>query len=80
MPNGERPPSNEAGSVKSLRNEAFFDDGLCGILAYRTIGPTISASSMAGNFADCRGSLNDGNLESGSVSAKDCRVGSSPLA
>jgi hypothetical protein len=68
MLNAER-PSRDAGSV-NIRKKLGRRDGLPWILAYWTIGPTISESSILGNLDGCWGSFNDGILGKGAVSAK----------
>lgn len=50
-------------------------DGWRWILAYWTIGPTISESSILGNLADCWASFNDGILGKGAVSANGWYTG-----
>jgi len=45
-------PSSDAGSVNN-RKKFGRRDGWRWILAYWTIGPTISESSILGNLADC---------------------------
>ncbi|KAI7515021.1 hypothetical protein KC347_g120 [Hortaea werneckii] len=79
IPNGPRPPNKELGSVNNL-SIAGFEDGRLWILAYCTIGPTISPSAMAGNLLGCCGSFKEGNFETRWVSAKGLRGRSVMLA
>ena len=66
---GERPPSSEMGSVKSL-SSIGLRVGRRWILAYCTIGPTMSESAIAGNLSGSFGSFKMGSVDDDCVSPR----------